>query len=322
MRENFELNNRIGPMENDDGVAAEPPQFEVQANIESKENENAETRELINTGVVSLIKKIEEGGKIPDLLQGQIQKWCRHIDLIDKDIRADFLFTLLDNPSIISDEIASEAIMNLASNGPELVLEMKEMISGNKDIGKAIKNIRVLQYLAYQNDYEAEGTTAEDIMNEMKEAWDNYQTAKRNNLHGMREERDNYAVAAMAARHILAGIRENSDNFFIRSEIDQELENLTALQENDQRLMNKYDEQELRENYNIRPVSAEGAHLEYEEEITRASIYSRLNHEYAVIYTPDHLVDSFFELSNENSAGVDQKVPKRLAASESNKKTF
>ncbi|MFA6376111.1 MAG: hypothetical protein WCX69_01780 [Candidatus Paceibacterota bacterium] len=311
MMKDFELNIPVQGAE--DTGDRESSANEYFQEIEAVEEEGKEN----DLAAQSLIKRIETGEKISDLEQEQIKKMCRDIDNFDKKIRADFLFALMDNPGKVSDATVSEAIMCLGSINPESVLEMKEIITEGKDIAKAIKNIKILQYLFYQNDYEFEGLTAEDSLKGMQAAWDDYQQAKsndfkKNGFYERREDGDNHLAAMMAARIVLESAKKESENFFIKAEIEQELEDIDAMQKDTERMRGEYDNAELKNNYNIPPVFAEiaeGTNAEYVKQMTEDSTYSRLNDKYAVIYNPNDLgVDSFFPLTQEKG----QEMPKRL----------
>lgn len=288
--------------------------FNHESEYEAKKRHEAE-KKSINIKTKNMVAIIETGGEISDQLKEQIRRLSFNIGLLDDDIRTDFIFAVLNNPKMAADDIIYNMATSLGESGPDIVFRMKNAIIDNSDIGKAIKNIKILQELTYLNDYEDEDITAEDIRQEMKNAWDYYQEAKRNDFkkngyYELLDERDVYMAAAWAARLVLEDAKKESGNFFIRSAIEQDLEDLAIVRQSWERMEQKYDILELKKEYNIIPIFAkEYTDSEYIERLKEGSIYSKLNKKYAVIYNNDNLsIDSFFELNEENKG----ENPKKL----------
>lgn len=94
------------------------------------------------------IKRIEDGDRLNDLLQYSLQYWCQNIQMIDKDIRFDFVFTILNNPSKVSAAIRSEIVSWMAYHGEKIVDDLEENLENNKNnIGKELKIISILDII-------------------------------------------------------------------------------------------------------------------------------------------------------------------------------
>ncbi|MEK9135165.1 MAG: hypothetical protein AAB451_02600 [Patescibacteria group bacterium] len=235
--------------------------------------EKREKNTVSELAAKSLTKRLEDGQKLSPILQEQIRIWFQHIQMIDRDVMLDLVFAMLDNPGKVYKQTISEAIGCMGLYGG-VVGDLREAARENSgDISKSIKIIRILDELKYKQDevgFEETGIQAENILRELK---------KRNN------------------------------NFFIKVKIDELSKTVNERRKKDGDFHDKFDDPLLKEKCKILSAEAEITHPDYVQFMKEASIYSRINDKYAVIYDTEYSADSFFTLKQEGK-------PQRLSIKE------
>lgn len=291
-----------------------------------------------------LAERIEKGGRLPEALQEEVRGWCQNIQMIDSDIRFDFLSSILNNPGKVSGHTVGEAIGNLGLYGAGFIRQLEDTLKKNKNnIGKALKAITILNYLRHKKDqagFNDSGNEALKILYETKDKTNNY-FIKTKTTQILKKPLEDYTVKEK--RIFLKGDWKNiiqPNNFYdtiqpvlgendpyeaihidpmdetmlLDKEVNAIFDRYRDMEagyyywNEREQMKGRYEHGDLRRDYNIIPQTAE--HNYYENKITREACYARMNSNYGVIYTSDGQVDSFFELNPKLEAQSLEEIKK------------
>ncbi len=291
-----------------------------------------------------LAKRIDRGGKVPEPLQAEVRGWCQNIQMIDSDVRLDFLSAILNNPGKVSGHTVSEAIGHMGLYGPGFIRQLEGNLEKNKkNIGKALKVITILNHLRHLGDqtgFEDSGDEAFKLLEEVREGANNY-FIKTKAAQVLRRPLEDYTVKEkrlflkgdwrniMRPEHFydtIAPVLGESDPYEIMDIdptdesilMDEEIEDIFERygyvadsyyywNEREQ-MKDRHEDDDLRKSYNIIPSSAENEY--YKDKITRESCYTRVNNKYGAIYTSGGQVDSFFQLDAESEKQAQEEREK------------
>ena len=222
---------------------------------------NAENDTVSDLTAKVLTERINKGEILSNNLQKQIEYWCQNMQMVDKNIRIDFLVAILNNPGKIHSSTKQGIIQGLGlfANSVKSLEDYLKNKSGD-NIVKELNVVTVLDYLVHDRNAGFEDSSQE-------------------------------------SQRILNDIGKENKSYFVQVKVEQVLagtQNETSFRDESLNLYQKYNEPDLRQNYDITPKSAKN---EYgKSEIIMVSPYSGLNNNYGIIYTPEGKMDSFFEL--------------------------
>jgi len=293
--------------------------------IKLDQNDNAISTQLAK----SLGARIENGGPLPASLCYEISGWAQSIQMVRADARLELLVAALNNPGKLDHLAEHEIQANLALYGSEIIEDLRTRSMADSDnIAKILRAIDVLQFLSNKYDETGFEDSAEIAYHELhiiSSETNNYFVKIRINQALYPEL---YGFGIKDVREILSqewqmitdtelfrdifGWEANPDDFISINPLDQNgLSDEMAIYiahrlnffmpeiffiKNNFNLREKYDEADLREKYEIIPLTAEIAHDK--EEAINYSVYGRLNDKFGVIYTRDGRPDTFFRLSS------------------------
>jgi hypothetical protein len=285
----------------------------------------------------SLTERIERGNKFSSALQDELRGWFQNIQMVDADIRLDFLVAILNNPGVMHGHTRSEAINNLGLYGKAIIKQLEKNIEvSNQDAGKTLNAIRILNHLRHkggQAGFDDSASEAKKVLMKIKDGAKNYFiqakaeqvltppledysiSEKRAFLKGdwgnLMDPQYFYEAISepLSARYGLSDPSEiyrmdiSNPRMFSDKEVDLIFRRYRSLAGGYYRWneyinrTSRFEEKHLRQNYNIVPLAAQGEY--YQEKITREACYNRVSKNYGAIHTLDGNVDSFFRLDSE-----------------------
>lgn len=302
------------------------------------------------------IKRIEDGDRLNDLLQYSLQYWCQNIQMIDKDIRFDFVFTILNNPSKVSAAIRSEIVSWMAYHGEKIVDDLEENLENNKNnIGKELKIISILDIINKKKNrtgFYKSGIYAFKKLKEINQNKDNYFINLQSG-QALRLSLDYYTIKekrllikhnwnVLTTSYLIDDIiipvigKEKSDNLKSIDPLDEislndkEINSIfNRYRDYDldyfawherENFNSLYHDHSLRLNYDIDPILAKN---EYNQnKVVRESPYVRLDDKYGIIYLSDGQVDSYFQLDPNTEKEIKEAKERNGLISESHLEFF
>ena len=288
---------------------------------------------IINLVSDTFIRRIESGKKISKTFLDQIRYWTGdNVNLMDSSKVFELLFVLINNSDKIDksdiEEIANDLIMNdyLESFIERLSYNLKE---NEHDNYKLLKLIEVLNY--FKNSIEEqyfEECTVKYNLDRHKEANNNYFA----NFKIDQALEFFHKTKSVEEKRFYLNAIKNYYNDFVEEMPDMsekdgnEVEDLFEQFKYDvdtyqteienKRRRDIYEDADIRNLYDIKPAIFE--YKEYdnkeEEQKEKEFCFSKINDKYGIIYTPEGLIDSFFELDKEDIEKDDnEKIePERL----------
>ena len=286
--------------------------------------------DIVHLVADKFIRRMESGEKISKAFLDQIRYWAgENADLTDFNEAFELLFELINNSDKIDrsdmEGIVSDLLMSDHLEG--FVRNLSSNLDKNKhDNYKSLKLIEVLNYFKNLIDEQYfEECTVEYNLNKYKKDNNNYFVNFKIDqvldfFHKTKSTEEKRFYLNAIKNYYNDFVEEMPDMSTMNDEEIKDLFeqfkydiNTYQTEIENKRRKNIYEDTDIRNSYDIKPAIFEYKEYSNKEE-EKEFCFSKINDKYGIIYTPEGLVDSFFELDKENAEKDDNKKnkPKRL----------